>query len=323
MKYLAVWLGLILASCVTPTARPPFFVTVETILATRTAEVEAGISTPVPTLAPGCEAHCLDGECDVVCQAEGPFEQRTNWLLLGGDYRAHREGTRWGTKTDVIVLVSVLETDPIQITVVQFPRNLYAPSSLGDVWLFGIYDEFGWQGLHKYFFEVFGVTLQGIHYINMDNFERLIDDLGGLRVSDNGGAYQFDGAGALSYLRDNENNWGMGSYDAGERVFQVLDALRWRSIVYFLEDPVAATNALAGWFDLFDTDLSNIRQLYWLFELGWRVRSQGYETAFIQLEEPVIIRGDTPIVQNEQPMRGMIADQDLRDWIRCALEIEC
>ncbi len=347
MKNLLIGLGLFLASCAATTATPAFISPLRTelaaaqatdgaawatdvaaVLATRTAEVEAGISTPVPTLAPGCMAEVVDGEFQgIVCEAEGPFEQRTNWLLLGGDYRAHRDGTGFGNKTDVIVLVSVLETDPIQITVVQFPRNLYAPFSLGDTWLFSVWDELGWQGLHQYFFEVFGVTLQGIHYINMDSFEQIVDELEGIQVQVvPTGFRMMSGSEALAYLRQNENNWELGSYDAGHRVFRVLEGLWARGRGFFLENPIASTNVVySKWGDLFETDLSNIEQLYWLFNLGWKVvqADNQWDWNLIQLEEPVIIRGDTPIIQNEQPMRGMIADLDLKEWIRCAMGVEC
>ncbi len=255
-----------------------------------------------------------------------PQPQRTNWLLLGGDYRAHREGTGWGNRTDVIVLVSVLETDPMQITVVQFPRNLYVPvEGMDDQWLFGVWDREGWQGLHQYFQRVFGVSLQGIHYINMDSFVKVVDEMGGIRVQVVPTGFQpMTGAESLVYLRDNENNWELGSYDAGQRVFKVLAALWGRGSTFLLEDPVAAANIVySQWGDLFQTDLANLEQLYWLFTLGWKVKNNDYEIRWIQLEEPYIIRGDTPIIQNEQPMRGMVSAMDppLNVWLSaCVFE---
>ncbi|KKL12962.1 hypothetical protein LCGC14_2530540, partial [marine sediment metagenome] len=182
-----------------------------------------------------------------------------------------------------------------------------------DQWLFAVWGREGWQGLHRYFQRAFGISLQGIHYINMDSFEQVVDDLG------------MDGADTLAYLRDNENNWDLGSYDAGRRVFGVLSRLWVRSSTFLLSDPVAAADIVySRWGDLFETDLSNIEQLYWLFRLGWRVKSSDYEIRWIQLEEPFIERGDTPIVQNEQPMRGMIATLDLEAWMSdCVLEQIC
>lgn len=299
MKISLIALGLFCASCVsTPT---PVYVgpiatqMMEGIETARAEEKEEKEETFIP----------------ISSATPEPVFERTNWLLLGGDYRAHREGTGWGNKTDVIVMVSVLETDPMQITVVQFPRNLYAPFSMGDVWLFGVWDEYGWQGLHQYFQEVFGVTLQGVHYIDMDGFVQIVDDLGGLVPwgIDN---MDHSGEGMLAYLRDNENNWELGSYDAGNRVFGVLIALVNRTVEFFLEDPVATANIVySQWGDLFQTDLSNIEQLYWLFDLGWRVRNADRQDRFIQLEEPIIERGDTPIMQGDQTTRGMVAG---RDW---------
>ena len=240
--------------------------------------------------------------------------QRTNWLLLGGDYRTHRLGTGWGNKTDVIVLVSVLETDPAKITVVQFPRNLYVPvNSMDDQWLFGVWDNEGWQGLHYYFQEVFDVPLQGIFYINMDNFITLVDDLGG------------DGEDKLAFLRDNENNWDRGSYDYEQRVFSVTawlyDAVRDR----FFDDPYAAMDLMLDTFgNLIESDLSNVKQYYWLAETASKILRTEKDYRWVQLEEPYIIRGDTPIMQNEQPVRGMIADTDLKEWMEtCAFGNSC
>jgi hypothetical protein len=304
MRLVLIAFGLFCASCVaTPTVEPVVAVT------------------PTTTLSPGeyrspemSMTSTADPHTPIPPTVEGPFIQRTNWLLLGGDYRAHREGTGFGNKTYVIVLVSVLETDPMDIAVVQFPRNLYVPiEGMDDQWLFAVWGNDGWQGLHQYFQRAFGIPLQGIHYVSMDSFVTVVDGLG------------MDGEDTLAYLRDNENNWELGSYDAGQRVFQVLSRLWVKGSTFFLDDPVMATNVVySQWGDLFETDLSNIEQLYWLFRLGWRVKNSEYEIRFIQLEDPFIVRGDTPIIQNEQPMRGMIPTLDLRDWmLDCVLDQLC
>ncbi|KKL10549.1 hypothetical protein LCGC14_2554690, partial [marine sediment metagenome] len=111
MKILLIALGLFCASCNSASfpdpEEPAFIGPLQTEI--MEIETEEAIPTPVPT--PTLE----------------PVFERTNWLLLGGDYRAHRENTDFGNKTDVIVLVSILETDPMDIAVVQFPRNLYLP----------------------------------------------------------------------------------------------------------------------------------------------------------------------------------------------------
>ncbi len=301
MKKLLIALGLFFASCTSvpflDPEEPAFIAPMQTEI--MEAETERAAPTIIPT------------PTEFV-----PEPERTNWLILGGDYRAHRGVS--GNKTDVIVLISILETDPIDIAVIQFPRNLYLPiEGMEDQWLFAVWSREGWQGLHTYFQRALGISLQGIHFIHMDNFEKVVDDLGGV----NG----MSGSETLSYLRDNTNNWELGSYDAGQRVFKVLSALWERGSTFFLSDPVAAANIVySQWGDLFETDLSNIQQLYWLFRLGWKVKNSDYEIRWIQLEEPFIVRGDTPIIQDEKPMRGMIATLDLSDWFRdCVFDQVC
>lgn len=243
--------------------------------------------------------------------------QRSNWLLLGGDYRAHREGTGWGDKTDLMILVSVLETDPLNLVAVQFPRNLYVPvPGMDDQWLFAVWGREGWAGLHRYFRSVFDIELNGIFYTDMDRFEALIDDLGGISPAGS----HLTGAEALAYLRDNDNNWYRGSYDVEQRGFRVLEAIWSRGFEYVRSDPVEATSfALARWGPLFETDLASIRDYYGLAELAYRLKTTEQVVRFIQLEEPYIARGDTPL-----EVRGMVPTVDLGLWmIDCVFDQIC
>jgi len=247
-----------------------------------------------------------------------PIVDRTNWLILGGDYRAHRAGTGWGNKTDVMILVSVLETDPLDISVVQFPRNLYVPvRGLEDQWLFAVWGRDGWTGLQLYFQEVFGVALDGIFYTDMDRFEIFIDDLGGVAPA---GSEKLTGAETLVYLRDNHANWGLGSYDAEQRAFGVLSAIWSRGFEYVTSDPIAAASlVLSRWGPLLQTDLDSLRDFYALAELAYRVKTTEQIVRFIQLEEPYIQRGDTPL-----EIRGMVPSYDLELWmLDCVFDQIC
>ena len=128
MKKLLIVFGLFAASCnpvsFPDPAEPPFIEPMQTRIMEIETETVATDQAVLPTATFEFE----------------PQPQRTNWLLLGGDYRAHREGTGYGNKTDVIVLVSILETDPIDIVVVQFPRTLYVPvEGMDDQWLSGVW----------------------------------------------------------------------------------------------------------------------------------------------------------------------------------------
>ena len=172
--------------------------------------------------------------------AEPP--DRYNFLLLGGDYREHRAGTGRGDKTDVILLVSILMENPVKITVVQIPRNLYVPvEAMDNQWLYAVYGREGFVGLQYYFQQAFDVDLHGIFYVNMDSFVYLIDSLGGIWVADEGIML---GERTLAYLRDNDNNWEHGTYDAGGRQFKVLYALAEKVKTRFRENGLVTAKDL-------------------------------------------------------------------------------
>ena len=237
---------------------------------------------------------------------------RYNFLLLGGDYREHRAGTDYGDKTDVILLVSILMEDPVKITVVQFPRNLYVPvEAMEDQWLFHVYSREGFTGLHYYFQQVFDVDLHGIFYVNMDNFITLVDGLGGLWV--NG---VMDGEQTLAYLRDNENNWEHGVYDAGGRQFKVLVALADKVKTRFHEDALTTAKDLWGAYgNLLDTDLSTFDQIHYLAELAWTIATKEYIVESVRLAEPTVVRDETPL-----EVRGLVPNEDLASWMTEVLD---
>ena len=237
---------------------------------------------------------------------------RYNFLLLGGDHTAHRIGTNYGDKTDVMLLVSILMEDPTKITVVQFPRNLYVPvDAMEDQWLFHVYSREGFVGLHYYFQQVFDVGLHGIFFVNMDNFVTLVDGLGGLWVNE-----VLDGEQTLAYLRDNTNNWEHGVYDAGGRQFRVLNALAEKVKTRFHEDALTTAKDLWGAYgSLLETDLSEFEQIHYLAELAWTIATKEYIVDFQRLAEPTLVRGDTPL-----SMRGLVPAEDLASWMEEVLD---
>jgi anionic cell wall polymer biosynthesis LytR-Cps2A-Psr (LCP) family protein len=240
--------------------------------------------------------------------------ERTNWLILGGDYRSHRQGTRYGDKTDVIILISVLQgyVDPYQVTMIQYPRNLYIPiEAMDDQWLFAVYGREGFPGLHYYWQQAFDIDLAGIFYINMDGFVKLIDDLGDLP-----GHPGKDGEAVLAYLRDNNNNWERGKYDAERRSLGIAYALAQKVADEITENPFATVKILFDrWHGLIRTDVVDAGQLAYLAYMGWEAKDN-YTIEFVQLEEPDIVRGETPL-----EVRGMIPATDLSEWHRDILEV--
>lgn len=237
--------------------------------------------------------------------------EQYNFLLLGGDWREHRRFTQWGRKTDVMLLVQIKMEDPVQFRVIQFPRNLYHPvDSFPDMWLFSIYGKEDFPGLHYYFQQVFDIDLQGIAYINMDNFERFVDDIGGIHY----GATVHSGAETLEYLRDNDNNWGCAAYDCANRQFEVLKALAERIKTQFYENAYVTTGLLIDSYGyLFDTDLSAFEQVHWLVELGWQIATSDYVITFDKVTTSGVIYNDTPL-----NVRGWTIPDlgKLQEWIQ-------
>jgi anionic cell wall polymer biosynthesis LytR-Cps2A-Psr (LCP) family protein len=240
--------------------------------------------------------------------------ERYNFLLLGGDYRHHRKNTGWGDKTDAMLLVSFLMSDSVEITVLQFPRNLYEPViAMDDQWLFNVFRREGYEGLHYYFQEVFDIPLQGIAYVHMDNFTTFVDALDGLWID--GATY--DGEAVLAYLRDNDNNWGCYEYDCGNRQFKTLIALAEKIKTKFHENAWVTTTTLWDAYGyLFETDLADLDQLHWLVDLGWHIATSDYIIRSEKLtSSDYIIYGDTPL-----EVRGWIKSGDLKEWARLILE---
>ena len=237
---------------------------------------------------------------------------RYNFLLLGGDHTTHRIGTDYGDKTDVMLLVSILMEDPTKITVVQFPRNLYVPvEAMEDQWLFHVYSREGFVGLTYYFQQVFDVDLHGIFYVHMDNFVTLVDGLGGLWINE-----VMSGEQTLAYLRDNDNNWEHGVYDAGGRQFQVLNALAEKIKTRFHENALVTAKDLWGAYgNLLETDLSEFEQIHYLAELAWTIATKEYIVESVRLAEPVVVRGETPL-----EVRGLVPNENLKSWMSSVLE---
>lgn len=304
-KTLLLMLLILLTSCIVQTTVTPTSMLKPTVSPPPTKTEIQPTTTPEPEPSP---------------TEEGP--SRTNWLILGGDFKAHRQGTKYGNKTDVIILVSVLETDPVQVTMIQYPRNLYIEiPEMDNQWLFAVWGREGWEGLHYYWQQAFDVDLNGIFYINMDGFVKLIDDLGGLQM--NSPEHWRDqnrimnGEEVLAYLRDNLNQWGYGTYDREERTLRVMQSISHKVENLITDDFFGLAQVLfTRWHGLVKTDITEIGQLAYLVSIGWQAKTNGYDVKTVQLEEPEIVRGDTPL-----EVRGMIPSTDLSEWHRSVKEV--
>lgn len=237
----------------------------------------------------------------------------TNWLFLGGDYRAHREGTRYGNKTDVMLLVRITETNPVRIDIVQLPRNYYQPiPNMADFWLFAIYRAEGFVGLHYYFQEAFDVDLHGIFYIHMDNFLVLVDDAFPDGIDIPYSVSKMKGQDLLDYMRDNENNWtDCLYYDCENRQPRVLVALAVAAGAMVKDEPLRTANIFVKrWGKLFETDISSIDQWAAMMSMAWNIKQHDYTIHIHKLTQSgAISYGDTPL-----PVRGWKPTGDVKSW---------
>lgn len=246
--------------------------------------------------------------------------ERWNYLVLGGDAGPGRPkpvAGGAGNKTDVILLVSVVLTEPAQVTIVEFPRNFYSPLYIPDRLLFEVYWQDGFEGMRTYFGDVFGVELDGIAYVDMAHFVEYVNVIGGVETSreaegcepgmEFGASCHFDGAQLLTWLRDNDNNWEHGVYDAGMRQHRALVAILDKVYAKFADKDLMAVFAL---FDGVETDLG-IMQFVDAAFVGMQAIQHGMTIDFDRLAYPTIQRGNVPI----EPWRAEIAHFDLREWM--------
>jgi len=253
---------------------------------------------------------------------DGP-RTRWNYLVLGGDLGPGRPKEAFGgagDKTDVMLLVSVNLGTPSDVAVVQFPRNLYAPWSGGERFMFEVYRADGPDGVRSYFLDVLGLDLDGMVYVDMAHFVELVDGLGGVDVGyfdlEQGETMaHFDGVSLLAWLRDNDNNWGHGVYDADNRQHKALLALGMTAWEFAGEDPVKATQIAWDLRDAFETDLGLIG-IAEATALAAQVYQSGWTVRFERLASPDVERGPVPM----EPGRGEVPTRDLRLWMAEVLD---
>jgi hypothetical protein len=250
--------------------------------------------------------------------------ERYNFLILGGDFRAHRAGTGRGNKTDVMLLLSIKDNEPVwDISIIQFPRNFYTPiQSFPDMWLFSVYGEEGAPGIHYYFQEAFNIALDGIFYVNMDDFVVVMDGLfpTGFVIPATDRDYGFIacngesvGECALSWLRDNENNWGCPEYDCGDRQIRFLVNLGEAVKRQWKDQPLGFFEQLwdVGISTFIETDLSTWEQISFFIRIGVNLMFTDYQLHTYKLTESgTVIYGDTPL-----DVRGWVEAGGTRTWL--------
>ncbi|MBW3613664.1 MAG: LCP family protein [Chloroflexi bacterium] len=266
--------------------------------------------TPAPTPSPN-STDSLDAEL---------LDRRWTVLFVGTDLNAAREERNEPASTDALMLVS-LSADASELTLVSLPRDTVdVPLSGGGTWerkINALYLEEGIDTLVGAMETLFDVPIDGHVVLDMDDFTRLVDAVGGVEVSPDepiedpivnldldAGPQEIDAVTANGYVRTRVDQ----DYGRMGRQQEVLLA-----IVERLVDPETEVDvrSLAESLDSLETDLP-LDELPTLLELARRATEA--EVRHLLIEPPLITfegdRGDG---------RGYILEPDveaIRDEVR-------
>jgi len=278
-------LALLLSACgQQPSAGPPS--PTPSAIATSTPTTAAAQSaTPEPTAEPTPTPVPHDAAL---------LNSRFTVLVVGEDSDRWREaaGTP-GRNTDAIIVVS-LSADQSELVMLGLPRDT-VDVPLGDGRTYAgkvnaIAYHFGLDGLQRAMEALLGVPIDGYIKVDMDNFVRLVNTVGGVdvevqtRIYDpkfhldlRPGAVHLDGSMALYYSRSRQD----GDYARAARQQQVLLALMRKYV-----DPETpwSLDALLVHMDALETSLHLRRDLLTLVEMGRR--AQGARVSQVVLGPP-------------------------------------
>ncbi len=184
-----------------------------------------------------------------------------NLILAGNDYRPGREpacADCYLIHTDVFVYVNIVLDQPSRVTMVSLPRELYlhVDSIVPDTRINQLYARGGIEWIEIWSEAILGVEIDGVVIIEMDKFEQLIDEIGGLDITatetfedkcgsdfylyEEGVEYHLDGFNALCYARMRLYN-PRGYFARQERHMDILTAVFQTVIDDFSEDPLVTS----------------------------------------------------------------------------------
>ncbi len=184
-----------------------------------------------------------------------------NLILAGNDYRPGREPACelcYLVYTDTFVYVNIVLDSPARVTMVSLPRELYLQVSgiYPDSRLNQLYARGGIGWIELWAENILSVEIDGVAIIQMDVFERLIDQIGGIDITapetfedqcgqdfyvyEEGIEYHLDGFDALCYARMRHYN-PRGYFARQERHMDILTAIFQTVIDDFAEDPLVTS----------------------------------------------------------------------------------
>lgn len=248
------------------------------------------------------------------------LDRRWTVLFVGTDLNAAREERNEPASTDALMLVS-LSADASELTLVSLPRDTVdVPLSDGGTWerkINALYLEEGIDTLVGAMQTLFDLPIDGHVVLDMDDFTRLVDAVGGVEVSPDepiedpivsldldAGPQEIDAVTANGYVRTRVDQ----DYGRMGRQQEVLLAIVERLVPPETEVDV---RSLAESLDSLETDLP-LDELPTLLELARRATAA--EVQRLLIEPPLITfegdRGDG---------RGYILEPDveaIRDEVR-------
>lgn len=169
------------------------------------------------------------------------LDRRITVLFAGSDSTPDRVANGYGPLTDAMIVASI-SADHGQLSMVALPRDTVdMPLANGAIWRLkanSIRFSYGMDGLEGSLEQTYGVPIDYWIELNMPDFPRLVDALGGLWInvpygindseaglSINAGWQRIDGTTALAYAR---SRYTTSDYARAERQMQLLTAMAHR-----------------------------------------------------------------------------------------------
>ncbi len=184
-----------------------------------------------------------------------------NLILAGNDYRPGRQPACddcFLIHTDAFIYVNIVLDQPARVTMVSLPRELYlhVDGIDPDSRINQLYARGGIEWIELWAENILGVEIDGVAIIQMDVFESLIDEIGGIDIIapetfedqcgssfyqyEEGVEYHLDGFNALCYARMRYYN-PRGYFARQERHMDILTAIFDTVIDDFAEDPLVTS----------------------------------------------------------------------------------
>ncbi len=293
---------------------------------------EAGIPPAItpPTLSP-----------EIILTPIAPI-QSFNLILAGNDYEPGRPracDTCLLIHTDVFVYVNIVLDSPMRVTMVSLPRELYlhVDGIVPDSRINQLYARGGIKWIELWAETILGVEMDGVVIVQMDVFEQIIDELGGITVVapetftdqcggyfytyQEGVEYDLDGYSALCYARMRYYN-PRGYFARQERHMDILQAIFQSAIDDFSENPLATTVKMVSlYYDRVESTISpeltakmigDVVLVYYFSEEEPEIRMFSIDRSRLELyPQP---DEDSPILYKTNFV--------IHEWLQCILQAE-